>query len=261
MIPKIIHYCWFGGNPLPDSAKEYIESWKKYCPDYIIKEWNENNFDINSNLYVKQAYEAKKWAFVSDYVRLYALVNEGGVYMDTDVELTKPIDRFLEHKAFSGYEKEDSVPTGIMACEKGFRLFSEFLGYYDNKAFIDEEGKMDLTTNVVTITRICKLHGFILDGNQKSVEDFVIYPVEYFCPKDYVTGQINCTDNTYAIHHFSGSWLDKNVQKELNIIRKLSRVFNGRLLKSPITKTIICFYAYGFKATCKKIKKKVLNKT
>ena len=120
MIPKTIHYCWFGGNPLPKLAKKCIKSWKKYCPDFEIIEWNEANFDISSApLYVRQAYEAKKWAFVTDYVRLYALTSYGGIYMDTDVEVIKPLDFFLNHDAFSGFESEKSIPTGIMASKKG----------------------------------------------------------------------------------------------------------------------------------------------
>ena len=111
MIPKIIHYCWFGGKPLPELAQKCIASWKKYCPDYEIKEWNESNFNLNSCDYVREAYEAKKWAFITDYVRLYAMVTEGGIYMDTDVEVIKPLDPFLKHKAFSGFEDEVSIPT------------------------------------------------------------------------------------------------------------------------------------------------------
>ena len=131
MIPKIIHYCWFGGNPLSDLAQKCIDSWKKYCPDYEIKEWNESNFDLNSCDYVREAYQAKKWAFVTDYVRLYAMVTEGGIYMDTDVEVIRPLDSFLSNRAFSGFEDETNIPTGIMACEKGFPLFEELLEEYN----------------------------------------------------------------------------------------------------------------------------------
>ena len=118
MIPKIIHYCWFGGNPLPPLALKCIESWKKYCPDYEIKIWDESNFDININKYATEAYEAKKWAFVSDVARLWVLYNYGGIYMDTDLEVIKPLDEFLYHKAFSGFEDEVNIPTGIIASEK-----------------------------------------------------------------------------------------------------------------------------------------------
>ena len=118
MIPKIIHYCWFGGKELPELAKKCIASWKKYCPDYEIIRWDESNFDLESCQYVKQAYQSKKYAFVTDYVRLYAMYTQGGVYMDTDVELTKNLDKFLDHQGFSGFESEAQIPTGIMAAEK-----------------------------------------------------------------------------------------------------------------------------------------------
>ena len=127
MIPKKIHYCWFGRNPLPESAQKCIASWRKYLPDYEIKEWNEDNFDINVNLYVKQAYESRKFAFVTDYVRLYALASEGGVYMDTDVEVLKTFDPFLHHHAFSGFENNNYVPTGMMASEKNGKWVTELL--------------------------------------------------------------------------------------------------------------------------------------
>ena len=206
MIPKKIHYCWFGGKPLPKLAKKCIASWKKFLPDYEIIEWNESNFDINYCAYVKEAYQAKKYAFVTDVVRLYALVNYGGIYMDTDVEVIKPIDEFLKYKAFSGFESQNSIPTGIMACEKGHELFSEFLKEYDNIHFLQENNKYDLNTNCVRITSICEKYGLILNNKQQIIKDFVLFPNDYFCPKDWLTKKTKITENTYTIHHFSGSW-------------------------------------------------------
>ena len=213
MIPKVIHYCWFGRNPKPKLFKKCLKSWKKYCPDYKIVEWNEDNFDISSNLYTKQAYENKKWAFVTDYVRLYALYNFGGVYMDTDVEVVKPIDEFLKHEAFSGFENQTSIPTGIMGAEKGNPLFKQLLDYYTDKAFI-VDGEMDMITNVATITKMLSDKGFIPNNNYQVVEGFALYPFDYFCPHDYETGVLNVTNNTYTIHHFAGSWLPEEIQKE-----------------------------------------------
>lgn len=206
MIPKVIHYCWFGGNPLPDSVRKCIHSWKKFCPDYDIKQWDETNINLHENAYVLEAYQAKKWAFITDYVRLKVLVEYGGIYMDTDVEVLKPIDVFLSNHAFSGFEDVDCVPTGIMACEKGYTLFKELLDDYKNRHFILPDKSYDMTTNVVTITKQCVKHGLVLNNTLQNIEGFCLYPKDFFCPKSHVTGEIKCTSNTYTIHHFAGSW-------------------------------------------------------
>ncbi len=207
MIPKTIHYCWFGRNPKPKLAKRCIKSWKKYCPDYKIIEWNEDTFDLNAApLYVRQAYEARKWAFVTDYVRLWAMTEYGGIYMDTDVEIVKPLDFFLQHEAFSGFEDDVHIPTGIMACEKSFPLFIELLRFYDDKTFINPDGSMDLTTNVKIITEICEGYGLELNGQYQEIRGFALYPREFFCPIDYNLGISLRTENTATIHWFAGSW-------------------------------------------------------
>ena len=210
MIPKIIHYCWFGRNPLPPLAVKCIESWKKYCPDYEIKEWNENNFDLNSYPYVREAYDKRRFAFVTDVVRLYALYHEGGIYMDTDVEVLKPLDAFLSHHAFSGFEDEMHVPTGIMASEKGGKWAKDNLAYYNNRHFMKADGGVDLTTNVETITNYMLPLGL---KQNNTFQDFpgliTFYPKDYFCPKSYQDGQIYLTENTHTIHHFAGSWITK----------------------------------------------------
>lgn len=215
MIPKIIHYCWFGRNPLPKLAIKCIKSWKKYCPDYEIIEWNEDNFDISvAPLYVRQAYETKKWAFVTDYVRLWAMVNFGGVYMDTDVEVVKPLDDFLQHKAFSGFEDDIHIPTGIMASEQDFPLFKSFLAFYDDAEFIKSDGSLNMVTNVAIMTDMCLKRGLIQNGQFQLVEDFALYPKEFFCPVSYGTNVLERTDNTAAIHWFAGSWQPTDVKKK-----------------------------------------------
>lgn len=215
MIPKTIHYCWFGRNPKPKLAEKCIKSWKKYCKDYEIIEWNEDNFNISeAPLYVRQAYESRKWAFVTDYVRLYAMVNYGGVYMDTDVEVIKPLDKYLEHKAFSGFENEVNIPTGIMACEKDFPLFDELLHYYDDAVFIKEDGSLNMTTNVDIITDICKKKGFVQNGIFQNIEGFALYPREFFCPANPGAVDVKKTSNTVTIHWYAGSWLDEKAKAE-----------------------------------------------
>lgn len=233
MIPKNIHFVWLGGKKKNRQARKCIKSWRKYCPDYQIIEWNEDNFDINSVPYVKEACEAKKWAFASDYIRLYALYNYGGIYMDTDVEVVKPLEEFLSYKAFLGFERDDAISTGIMACEQGNEMFGDFLSYYDDKHFIKENGELDLTTNVTTITNICLEKGLVLNNQHQNIEGVELFPKDYFCPKEYMTGKLNCTDNTYAIHHFAGSWHTKKdkfkefvkrivgVERVARIMRKL----------------------------------------
>lgn len=207
MIPKTIHYCWFGRNPKPPLAKKCIKSWKKYCPDYQIIEWNEDNFDIAAApLYVRQAYEAKKWAFVTDYVRLHALITYGGIYMDTDVEVIKPLDGFLHHSAFSGFETAQHVPTGIMACQKAFPLFDQFLHYYDEIPFLNPDGMPNLTTNVAIMTEICLQHGLIPNNQYQEIEGFALYPKDVFCPLTY-SMELKKTNNSVTIHWFAGSWL------------------------------------------------------
>lgn len=208
MIPKIIHYCWFGGNPLPELAQKCIASWKKYCPDYEIKEWNESNFDLNYNDYVKEAFQAKKWAFITDVVRLKAMVEEGGIYMDTDVEVLKPLDEILQYEAVSGFENDTQFPTGLMACEKGNPMFKEFLDDYEGVHFKQEDGSLDLTTNVVRMMRIGAKYGVKFNNTKQTVNGFTILPKDFLCPKDPETKQINITPNTLTIHHFDGSWAE-----------------------------------------------------
>lgn len=206
-IPKIIHYCWFGGKPKPKLAEKCIRSWKKYCPDYEIIEWNENNFDIASApLYVRQAYEAGRWAFVTDYVRLKAMLEMGGIYMDTDVEVIKPLDPYLKHKGFAGYESPQQVQTGLMACEKDFPLFQEFMNYYHTASFLNEDGTQNTTTNVKVLTELCARYGLRRDGTLQTVADFTVYPTDYFCPVDFDTEKLHKTKNTVVIHWFAASW-------------------------------------------------------
>lgn len=206
-IPKTIHYIWFGGKPLPPMAERCINSWKEHCPDYEIVRWDEDNFDSGGNRYFEEALAAKKWAFASDYARLKVLVEHGGIYMDTDVEVLRPLDRFLAEEAFSGFEAPTRIQTGLMACRKSFPLFERLLKDYDERVFVLPDGGYDEATNVEAITNACLELGLELNGEKQTVEGFTLYPKDFFCPKDGKTRQVNLTDNTYAIHHFDGSWL------------------------------------------------------
>lgn len=223
MIPKIIHYCWFGGNPLPPLAIKCIESWKQYCPDYEIKEWNESNFDLNMFPYVQEAYDNRKFAFVTDVVRLYALYTEGGIYMDTDVEVLKPLDNYLHHVAFSGFEDEKNVPTGIMASEKEGKWAKENLDYYNGRHFIKPDGSFDMTTNVGTITNYMLSKGLVPNNTYQDFPNLItLYPKDYFCPKSYKDGKIYLTSNTVTIHHFAGSWFTDEKKLFHQVLKKYS---------------------------------------
>ena len=217
-IPKTIHYCWFGGKPKPELAEKCIRSWKKYCPDFEILEWNEHNFDVSEAPgYVQQAYACKRWAFVSDYVRLKALTEMGGVYMDTYVEVIRPLDPYLNHRAFAGFEHPDRVQTGLLACEKDFPLFREFMAYYDTASFLREDGTPDVTTNVEILTGLCLQRGMVCNDRLQEIEGLTLYPREVFCPVDYDTKRLKKTRKTVTVHWFSGSW---HTEEELEAMRQ-----------------------------------------
>ena len=208
MIPKTIHWCWFGHGKASALIDRCVESWKRHCPGYAIKVWDEGSFDVGSVRFVKEAYQMKKWAFVSDYVRLYALYTEGGVYLDSDVEVLRPIDRFLSCPAFTGFEMPGFCLTGIMGSEKGGAWVGEMLKEYDNRSFILDGGKLNLDPNLSYATKIMKAKGVDFSGHHISIPGYVdIYPRDFFCPKRHEDGKIVLTDNTYVIHHFAGSWL------------------------------------------------------
>ena len=201
---------------MPELSRKCIDSWHMHMPDYEFKLWNEDCFDISSNQYVKEAYEAKKYAFVSDYVRLLALYREGGIYMDTDVEVIGSYDLFLHHHAFSGFETDGNVPTGMMAAEKGSIWAKELLDQYKNRVFVKPDGSFDMTTNTTVITNYMLHKGLILNNQYQDFPELcTMYPADYFCPKDHRTGIIRCTKNTTCIHHFAGSWLEHDVVSEL----------------------------------------------
>lgn len=210
MIPKIIHYCWFGRGEKPDSVKRYIDTWKQYCRDYEIMEWNEDNFDVSQNVFSKEAYQAKKWAFVTDYARLKILYEHGGIYMDTDVEVCKSLDQLLEYEAFSGFESSNEIPTGIMGAEKNNEWVAYLLSYYDGHTFIKSNGEEDITTNVKIITHMTKEKYNIALNNEKQYfgNNMLLLPYDYLCAKNQNTGKVEKSDNTYTIHYFSGTWLD-----------------------------------------------------
>ena len=246
MIPKIVHYCWFGGNPLPPLAKKCIESWKKYLPDYEIKEWNESNFDVNITPYTKEAYSAKKYAFVSDYARFWILYNYGGLYFDTDVEVIKNMDDIILKGPFMGCENEakDSAALAVVpgldlgvnpglgiGVNPGLGLYKEILDTYKGLIFLNSDGTLNLKTVVSYTTEILVSHGL---KNTKEIQECAgvwIYPKEYFCPKDYESCVMTITDNTRTIHHYDGSWVPKWGKKKQAIARFIGKRMTNLIIK------------------------------
>ena len=224
MIPKKIHYCWFGRNPKPKLAKKCIASWKKYCPDYEIVEWNEDNFDVGMNAYTRSAYEQKKYAFLTDYARLIVLYEWGGVYFDTDVELLKPLDDLLENKSFFGFENNQHVNTGLgFGAEKGNHLVKKMQEEYEpylsqNKTFIG--------CPILNTQALVKM-GLVLNGQKQELEGNTVYPVEYFNPYDDPTGRLNTTNNTYSIHWYAKSWMSKKKVLRSMLTKPLHRLFGS----------------------------------
>ena len=221
-IPKVIHYCWFGRGPLPPLAEKCIKSWKKYCPDYEIICWNEDNFDLTQNVYMQEAYAAKKWAFVSDYARLKVIYDHGGIYLDTDVELIKPLDALLSHSGYMGFDEKGIVASGLgFGAEKGNAVVGEFLRDYADIHFALPSGGYDLTPcpdrNTSTLQRL----GMDMTQTSGTFMDMVFYPAEYFCPMDYSTGKKTITKNTVSIHHYCASWTSSVTKRTTRLKRLL----------------------------------------
>lgn len=239
--PKKIHYCWFGRNPLPESAQKCIASWRKYFPDYEIVEWNEDNFDVNIIPYTREAYEAKKYAFVSDYARFWILYHHGGLYFDTDVEVIRPMDDIIAEDAFLGFEINPSkeVPAGAvnpglgMGTEAGLDVYREILDYYSKLRFILPDGTHNVTDAVVNITtREMAKRGIKDVAGIQKVAGISVYPADYFNPLDDATGRLNKTQNTRTIHWYSKTWL------EVSPLRmKLSRLLH-RIIGTKVTNKI-----------------------
>ena len=214
---------------MPELAVKCIESWKKYLPEFQIKEWNEDNFDLDLYPYVREAYDHRKFAFVTDVVRLYALYHEGGIYMDTDVEVLSSLDSFLDHHAFSGFEDEHLIPTGIMASEKEGKWAKDNLDYYNGRHFVKEDGTLDQTTNVTIITNYMLPKGLKQNNTYQDFPNLItIYPKDYFCPKSKEDAKIYLTNNTVTIHHFAASWTSPTHR----LLRKMVIFIGGSKLKN-----------------------------
>lgn len=228
-VPKVVHYCWFGGKPLPKSAQKCIASWRKYLPDCEIREWNESNFDVNAIPYTREAYERGKYAFVSDYARFYVLYRHGGLYFDTDVEVIRPMDDIVARGAFMGIEQSvesTGVNPGLgLAAEEGMEIYKTILDYYATLHFVDEQGVQFPGTVVKHTTDVLNRYGFVAENRVQEVAGVTIYPNDWFNPLDDATGRLTVTDNTRSIHHYSKTWIDNYGPCRIWITRRLHRIF------------------------------------
>lgn len=210
LIPKVIHYFWFGGKQLPDRHKSWMESWHKFCPDYEIIEWNEKNYDVTKNNYMYQALKKEKWGFVPDYARLDVIYNYGGIYLDTDVEIIGNIDDLLYQKGFAGFESDEAVNLGSgFGAIKGLPVIKEMMDFYDDLEFILPDGRLNLVASPQWQTKILKKRGLQMNGEYQIVDDLTIYPEKMLNGKSMNTGRTILKPYTRMIHHFDGSWLEK----------------------------------------------------
>lgn len=232
------------GDAYPDDIQECIDSWKEVLPDYEVKLWNTQNFDTNICIYTKQAMEKKKYAFVSDYIRLYALYNEGGIYLDSDVKAIRKFDSLLNEEAFIGFESGGRLGPWLIASESGNPLIKELLDYYTGRTFVDEMGVMDLTPNTVPVTNILAKHGLLPDNCVQKLDHITILPEDYFSPKNPWTDRIKITDNTIAMHLFKGAWNDRT-QPDLVFISQIKKYLLKFISQLENEKSEIYVYGMG----------------
>lgn len=229
MIPKVIHYCWFGGNDKNEMIEKCIASWKKYCPDYKIIEWNESNYDVSKHPFLKKAYDAKKWAFVSDYARIDILYQHGGVYLDTDVELISCLDSFLKYDFYAGFESAFFVNFGLgFGSVREHLLLRDILDRYDSIEFPDNDFALSMISCPRIQTDALKKYGLVCNNKNQVIKDCHIFNTEYFCPMSFKTGLTQITDKTVSIHHFDMSWNADSLKKAKSVEWKMIKVFGSK---------------------------------
>lgn len=233
LIPKIIHYCWFGRGPKSELHKKCIDSWRKFCPDYRIIEWNEENYDVNKIPYIRDAYKEKKWGFVSDYARLDIVYEYGGIYLDTDVELMKPLDELLNNSCYFGIEKgTNEINTGIgFGAEKANDHIKELMDLYEKLSFYKKNGEIDVTPCTVYTTDFFRKYGYVKEDRLQNIDNITVYPTEFFCPMDYETRRIHYSDKTISIHLFDASWYSDDDRYIYEMGVKIRQILPGILAK------------------------------
>lgn len=257
---KKIHYIWLGKKEKSDIIYECIESWKKYFPDWEIVEWNEENLDIDKIRYCKEAYEEKKYAFVSDYFRFWILYEYGGLYFDTDVKVLKNFSKLIDkNQMFSGFENKKNVAPGLVlySKNKGEKIFKEMLNAYEQESFKLDNGKLNLKTVVTRFTELLQKYGLKLNNTKQKIKNITVFPTEYFCPLDYETGKTNITINTYAIHLYNASWKTEKEKKEQEKYRYYYNKYNKKYKIKNLSKMISIYKTKGLKHLCYRILKKI----
>lgn len=229
LIPKKIHYCWFGQNEIPLKLQKCINSWHEKCPDYEIIRWDETNYDIKKNKYMKEAYENQKWGFVPDYARLDIVYNEGGIYLDTDVELLKSLDRFLTNEMFCGFSGELSIAMGLaFGAVKGHDFLKNLMSAYDNISFFEPDVGLNLKPCVDYQNPLFKSYGFDLFNKYQEINNIALYPSEVFSPLGIVGGRSNFTENTVSIHYGELSWVSNEKRSKRSIYGKLIKLLSNK---------------------------------
>ncbi len=243
MIPKIIHFCWLSNDEYPPLIQKCIDTWKEKLPDYEFIHWDTNRFKLEDNIWVKQAFETKKYAFAADFIRLYAVYNYGGIYLDTDIEIVKSFNDLLERPYFVGAEGEGIIEAGVFGAEKNADWLKKCLDYYEGKEFIKDDGTFDtLTLPRIMMSQISQIKTFKevgpndINSKQQHIDNDMIYmfPKDYFCAKNHGTGVIEKTANTYSVHHFAMSWLPKKRTFLPNLKRKLMSIFGVNTINGLI---------------------------
>lgn len=223
-IPKIIHLCWFGHGEYDEKMKHCLKTWEEFAPDYKVMKWDEDTFDLDSCTYVRQAYDKKRWAFVTDYVRFKVLQQYGGIYMDTDMELVKPLDDLLDNETVLSFKqqalgmKQFGLTSGIIMTKANNTLFNPLIEQFEARSYINESGEEDVTPIAKFLTDLLRDRGIRQDNTLQSIDGVTVYPNEYLCPTidlDNNTGDVEVTENTYAIHHFTGTWRTPDIMEKI----------------------------------------------
>ena len=231
LIPKVIHYTWFSGEPLPESLQKCVDSWKRFCPDYTILRWDTGNYDVAKHTYTRQAYAHRKWGFIADMARLDIIYQNGGIYLDADVELLRPLDSLLYEPGFCSTEKWGIVSGAVFGARAGCAAIKSMLDYRAGVPFQYSDGTLNLTSSGTYDTLPLIRQGLKVNGETQVIADgeMTVYASDFFQPYDYTSGELRITQNTFSIHHFDGGWLGEAEAKKRAETRLHYQEFLSRL--------------------------------